>query len=87
MPAKMTRYLWCPKCYRALITKKGLKSAKGVRFIYSGEAEDDLFCDNCMRLIRIGDPCFAITFVDKRSDHKPWEDGYLADKKLIEDGR
>lgn len=84
MPAKMTRYLWCPDCYGKLILRKGLKSEEGVRIIYSGNADDDYFCDNCMRGIGIGDPCFAISFVDRIADHTPWEDGYLTDLERIE---
>lgn len=80
---KMTRYIWCHGCYHHLIRKKGLKIQKVV-VIFHGLALDDYVCDLCGDHITVSDPCYAITFVDKESDHQEWENGYLAELERID---
>jgi len=80
---KMTRYIWCPHCYRKLIKLKGLE-IKGIPVIYRGKAYDSFLCDYCNKFINEGDICYAVSYVEKPGDHVPWEEGYLTDMERIE---
>lgn len=80
---KMTRYIWCHACYDTLIRKKGLK-IHGIAVVFHGLALEDYLCDHCADRIAVSDACYAITFVDKASDHGAWEGGYLSELERIE---
>jgi len=80
---KMTRYIWCHACYHTLIRKKGL-TIHQVVVIFHGLALDDYLCDHCADHIAVSDACYAISFVDKESDHQEWENGYLAELERID---